>query len=54
MAWVVDTCLLIDLAVERPEFFAASARLLDARLQPWNCPWCFGGQIAAVEESSNA
>ncbi len=31
MAWVVDTCLLIDVAVADPTFGNASARLLDAR-----------------------
>lgn len=29
MAWVVDTCLLIDVAIADPQFGAASARLLD-------------------------
>ena len=59
MAWVVDTCLLIDLAVDDPKFFAASARLLDARQTDGLavCPISvvelspvFGGQIAALEE----
>lgn len=31
MAWGVDTCLLIDVAVADPTFGNASARLLDAR-----------------------
>jgi hypothetical protein len=31
VAWVVDTCLLIDVAVADPTFGNASARLLDAR-----------------------
>jgi predicted nucleic acid-binding protein len=31
MAWVIDTCLLIDIADADPKFAAASAALLDAR-----------------------
>lgn len=31
MAWVVDTCLLIDVAENDPEFGRHSARLLDRR-----------------------
>jgi predicted nucleic acid-binding protein len=31
MAWVVDTCLVIDVLDEDPTFGLASARLLDAR-----------------------
>ena len=31
MAWVVDTCLLIDIAEADPSFGVASAKLLDAR-----------------------
>ena len=31
MAWVVDTCLLIDIAGADPNFSVASAALLDAR-----------------------
>ena len=31
MAWVVDTCLLIDVAENDPEFGTDSARLLDRR-----------------------
>ena len=31
MAWVVDTCLLIDLAIDDPKFCPASARLLDGK-----------------------
>ena len=31
MAWVVDTCLLIDVAESDPQFGADSARLLDRR-----------------------
>ena len=59
MAWVVDTCLLIDLAVDDPKFFAASARVLDAKQTDGLvvCPITtvelapvFGGQITAVGE----
>ena len=32
MAWVVDTCILIDVALPDPEFGLASARLLAERL----------------------
>jgi predicted nucleic acid-binding protein len=32
MAWVVDTCLLIDVAVADPTFLAATRNLLQARL----------------------
>jgi len=38
MAWVVDHCLLIDLAVDDPKFFAASARLLDCQITAVECP----------------
>jgi predicted nucleic acid-binding protein len=31
MAWVVDTCLLIDIGVEDPLFAAKSAQLLDSK-----------------------
>jgi predicted nucleic acid-binding protein len=31
MAWVVDTCLVIDVLDDDPEFGLASAKLLDAR-----------------------
>ena len=31
MAWVVDTCLLIDVAEADPAFGIASAQLLDAK-----------------------
>lgn len=31
MAWVVDTCLLIDVAEGDPAFGAASAALLDSK-----------------------
>jgi predicted nucleic acid-binding protein len=59
MAWVVDTCLLIDLAIDDPKFFPASARLLDGKQADGLavCPVSvvelapvFAGQLAAVEE----
>lgn len=31
MAWVVDTCLLVDVAEADPAFGVASAALLDAK-----------------------
>ena len=59
MAWVVDTCLLIDLAIDDPKFFAPSANLLETK-QPEGLVVCpisiielspvFGGQLPAVEE----
>jgi hypothetical protein len=33
VAWVVDTCLLIDVAVADPAFGQSSAHLLDERLK---------------------
>ena len=59
MAWVVDTCLLIDLAIDDPKFFDGSARLLDGKQVDGLvvCPISivelspvFAGQIAAVGE----
>jgi predicted nucleic acid-binding protein len=59
MAWVVDTCLLLDVAVDDPKFFPASARLLDAKQSDglMVCPVSvveispvFAGQMAAVTE----
>ena len=59
MAWVVDTCLLIDLAIDDPKFFPASARLLDGKQADGLavCPVSvvelapvFAGQLTAVEE----
>ena len=59
MAWVVDTCLLIDLAVDDPKFFDASARLLDGKQTDGLvvCPISivelspvFAGQTTAVGE----
>jgi len=59
MAWTVDTCLLLDLALDDPKFFSASARLLDEK-QPEGLVVCpisvvemspvFAGQITAIEE----
>jgi len=31
MPWVIDTCLLIDLAEDDSEFFEASARLVESK-----------------------
>lgn len=31
MAWVVDTCLLIDIAIGDPVFGEASAKLIDSK-----------------------
>jgi predicted nucleic acid-binding protein len=59
MAWVVDTCLLLDVALDDPKFFPASARLLDAKQADGLlvCPVSvveispvFAGQMAAVTE----
>ena len=38
MAWVVDTCLLIDVAEADPAFGVASAALIDSkRAKGWRC-----------------
>jgi predicted nucleic acid-binding protein len=59
MAWVVDTCLLLDVALDDPKFFSASARLLDEKQADGLvvCPVSvveispvFAGQIAVVTE----
>jgi predicted nucleic acid-binding protein len=59
MAWVTDTCLLLDVAVDDPAFFPASARLLDGKQTDGLvvCPVTvveispvFAGQTAAVTE----
>ena len=59
MAWVVDTCLLLDVALDDPKFFPASARLLDEKQADGLvvCPVSvveispvFAGQMAAVTE----
>ena len=59
MAWVVDTCLLLDVALDDPKFFPASARLLDEKQADGlvACPVSvmevspvFAGQMPAVAE----
>ena len=59
MAWVVDTCLLLDVALDDPKFFSAAARLLDEKQTDGLvvCPVTvveispvFAGQMAAVTE----
>ena len=59
MAWVVDTCILLDIGLDDPEFASASESLLDARLAEGllTCPVtfielapAFAGQIDALEE----
>lgn len=59
MAWVVDTCILLDIGLDDPEFASASESLLDARLAEGLlvCPVtfvelapAFSGQIDALEE----
>ena len=59
MAWVVDTCRLLDVALDDPKFFSASARLLDEKQADGLvvCPVSvveispvFAGQIAVVTE----
>ena len=59
MAWAVDTCLLLDVALDDPQFYSATARLLDAK-QPDGLVVCpvsvveispvFAGQMAMVTE----
>lgn len=59
MAWVVDTCLLIDIAEADPTFGTASAKLLEARKAPGlticpityiELPPVFNGDQAAQEQ----
>lgn len=59
MAWVVDTCILLDIGLDDPEFASASENLLDARLAEGLlvCPVtfvelapAFSGQTDALEE----
>ena len=59
MAWVVDTCLLLDVALDDPNFFSATARLLDEKQADGlvACPISvveispvFAGQMAGVTE----
>jgi len=55
MAWVVDTCLILDVLEDDPEFGAASAELLDRHVRRGLvvCPVtyvelspAFGGEMA--------
>lgn len=59
MAWVVDTCVLLDVGLDDPKFGAGSESLLDAKLSEGLlvCPVtfvelapAFSGQIGALEE----
>ncbi|MBI3850942.1 MAG: type II toxin-antitoxin system VapC family toxin [Verrucomicrobia bacterium] len=59
MAWVVDTCLLIDLAIDDPKFCSGSAHLLEEKQTDGLvvCPVSvvelapvFAGQYASVGE----
>ena len=59
MAWVVDTCLLLDIGLDDRKFSAASERLLGNKLSEGLlvCPVtfvelapAFSGQIQALEE----
>jgi hypothetical protein len=46
MAWVVDTCLLIDVAEADPHFGVSSAQFLD-RLRPEGLIICPMSQVAS-------
>lgn len=59
MAWVVDTCILLDVGLDDPTFASGSESLLDAKLAEGLvvCPVtfvelapAFSGQIEALEE----
>ncbi|MEI7899176.1 MAG: type II toxin-antitoxin system VapC family toxin [bacterium] len=59
MAWVVDSCVILDIVLNDPEFAKPSARLLDrlGRQGLVLCPVslvelapCFGGEIRNVRE----
>lgn len=59
MAWVVDTCILLDVGLDDPRFASGSESLLDAKLAEGLlvCPVtfvelapAFSGQIEALEE----
>jgi len=59
MAWVVDTCLLLDIGLDDPEFAEASEKLLGAKLADGLvvCPVtfvelapAFSGQLRQQEE----
>lgn len=57
MAWVVDSCVLLDIALQDPVFATPSAKLVDklARYRLVVCPItlvevspCFGGSVEGV------
>lgn len=59
MAWVVDTCVLLDVGLDDPNFASGSESLLDAKLSDGLlvCPVtfielapAFGGHLDALEE----
>jgi len=59
MAWVVDTCVLLDIGLDDPTFASASESLLDAKLSEGLlvCPVtfvelasAFSGHLDALEE----
>ena len=59
MAWVVDTCLLLDIGLDDPQFAAKSERLLERKRRDGLlvCPVtfielapAFGGQTKPLEE----
>jgi len=59
MAWVVDTCLLLDIGLDDPQFAGGSERLLDSKAADGFiiCPVtyvelvpAFGGQTKPLEE----
>ena len=59
MAWVVDTCLLLDIGLDDPHFVVKSERLLDSKLSDGLviCPVtyvelapAFGGQTKPLED----
>lgn len=59
MAWVVDTCILLDIGLDDPKFASGSERLLEAKLADGLviCPVsfvelapAFSGNLEALEE----
>ncbi len=59
MAWIVDTCVLLDIGLDDPRFASGSERLLNAKLADGLlvCPMtivelapAFSGNIEALEE----
>jgi len=59
MAWIVDTCILLDVGLDDPKFASGSERLLDAKLSEGLvvCPVtfielapAFSGHLEALEE----